>query len=58
MTAPAKKKVISLSAVTAIVLAIVIVISCVVNANASWIDTWLGRGAATVTNTGSDLDGN
>ncbi len=55
MTAPAKKKVISLTSVTAIILAVVIALSLVVNANASWIDTWLGRGAAKSTST-SDLD--
>ena len=57
MTAAAKKKVISNSAIMAIVLAVIIVLSVVANTYSSWIDTWLGRGAQITTST-SDLDGN
>lgn len=57
MTSAAKKKVITKSVVTALVLVVVLVLSLVANAYGVWLDTWLGRGAQKVTST-SGLDGN
>ena len=51
MNKASKKKVITKSVVTAIVLVIALVLTLVINAFSSWIDTWLGRGAMTVTET-------
>ena len=56
MNATAKKKVITNSAIMAIVVALVIVLSVVANTYGDWLDTWLGRGAQTVSDTG-DLKG-
>ena len=56
MTPGAKKKVITKSAVTAIVLVLVIVLSMVANTYAVYLDQFLGRGEQTVTST-SGLDG-
>ncbi len=57
MTPAAKKKVIGKSAVTAIVLVLVLVLSLVANSFSVYLDMWLGRGEQITTNT-SDLDGN
>lgn len=57
MNAPAKKKVITNSAIMAVALAVILVLSVVANTYGDWIDTWLGRGAQITTST-SDLDGN
>lgn len=46
-----KKKVISLSVVTAIVLVLVIALSIVANSFSVYLDMWLGRGSQTVTST-------
>lgn len=51
MNNAAKKKIITRSAVTAVVLVIALILTLVINAFSSWIDTWLGRGAMTVTET-------
>lgn len=51
-----KKKVVSLSVVTAIVLVLVIALSIVANSFSVYLDMWLGRGSQTVTST-SGLDG-
>lgn len=57
MTTAAKKKVITKSAVTAAVLAVVVALSIVANLFAVYLDMWLGRGAQTITET-TGLDGN
>lgn len=46
-----KKKVVSLSVVTAIVLVLVIALSIVANSFSVYLDMWLGRGSQTVTST-------
>ena len=57
MTPAAKKKVITKSAVTAILLVVTIVLSLVANTYAVWLDTWLGRGEQIVTKV-EGMDGN
>ena len=57
MTPAAKKKVITKSAVTAILLVVTIVLSLVANTYSVWLDTWLGRGEQIVTKV-EGMDGN
>ncbi len=57
MTPAAKKKVITKSAVTAVVLVLVMVLSIVANIFSVYLDMWLGRGSQTVTSS-SGLSGN
>ena len=57
MTPAAKKKVITKSAVTALLLVITIVLSLVANTYSVWLDTWLGRGEQIVTKV-EGMDGN
>ena len=56
MTPVAKKKVITKTSLTALLLVVVIVLSLVANTYSVWLDTWLGRGEQIVTNTSGDLD--
>ncbi|MBR1814613.1 MAG: glycoside hydrolase family 3 C-terminal domain-containing protein [Lachnospiraceae bacterium] len=51
MNNAAKKKVISKSVVTALVAALAVALTFTLNAYSDWVDTWLGHGAMTVTET-------